>query len=41
MLEVLLLWMAVVEASMGQPAERETFDLLAPLVIFYEVSEAR
>jgi hypothetical protein len=32
-------WMAVVEASMAQPAERETFDRLAPLVVFYEISD--
>ena len=35
-------WMAVVEAlnSMGPPAEREAFDRLAPLVIFYEVDDS-
>ena len=32
-------WWAVVEASTAQPAERETFDRLAPLVVFYEVSD--
>jgi hypothetical protein len=37
-------WMAVVDAlnaqaSTASPAERETFDRLAPLVVFYEVSE--
>jgi hypothetical protein len=34
-------WWGVVEASMAQPADRDTFDRLAPLVIFYEVSEPR
>jgi hypothetical protein len=37
-------WMAVVDslnaqASTASPADRETFDRLAPLVVFYEVSE--
>ncbi|HET7082520.1 MAG TPA: hypothetical protein VFJ00_02270 [Candidatus Limnocylindria bacterium] len=36
-------WMAVVDSlnAMGQPADRETLARLAPLVVFFDVTEPR